>query len=157
MAIYSFSKEQYIPADMDTVWSFFVNPSNLSVITPPDMNFEQISEKTGQIYAGQLIRYRVVPLLGIPVKWMTEITHMDEGRFFVDEQRMGPFSFWHHQHHFEAVAGGVKMTDIIHYKNPLGWLGVLANGMLVRKRLEKIFEYRRKKTVEIWGEWTGKL
>lgn len=94
------------------------------------------------MYAGQLIEYRVSPLLGIPMYWMTEITQVVEGKYFIDEQRFGPYSLWHHQHHFREVEGGVEMTDIVHYKIPMGILGVVADKLFVRKKLETIFDYR---------------
>ncbi len=94
------------------------------------------------MYAGQLIEYRVSPLLGIPLYWMTEITHVVEGKYFIDEQRFGPYALWHHQHHFREVEGGVEMTDIVHYKIPLGILGALADRIFVRQKLKQIFDYR---------------
>ena len=94
------------------------------------------------MYAGQLIEYRVSPLLGIPLYWMTEITQVVEGKYFIDEQRFGPYALWHHQHHFREVAGGVEMTDIVHYKIPLGILGALADRLFVHQKLKQIFDYR---------------
>lgn len=156
MAIYAFERTQLIPADIDTLWDFFSSPANLATITPPEMKFKQTSGYTGdKIYAGQLIRYRVIPMAGIPVRWLTEITHVVDKQFFVDEQRMGPFSFWQHQHHFAAVEGGTKMTDIIHYKVPGWFIGSLMNKLVIQKRLNQIFEFRRQKTTEIWGAWPG--
>ncbi|HMX41742.1 MAG TPA: SRPBCC family protein, partial [Saprospiraceae bacterium] len=99
----------------------------------------------GKMYAGQIITYTIKPLLGIPLFWMTEITHVQPGQFFVDEQRVGPYSIWHHEHHFRAVADGVEMTDLVHYRVPLGCLGDLANWLFVRRQLEQIFDYRYQK------------
>lgn len=107
------------------------------------MGFTVKSEAHGrEIYPGQIIEYSLKPMLGIQVYWMTEITHVQEGSFFVDEQRYGPYSLWHHQHHFKEVPGGVEMTDLIHYRIPLGWLGDLANSLFVRQKLDKLFNYR---------------
>lgn len=157
MAIYTLEREQFIPADMETVWKFFSNPLNLGVITPPDMKFKQTSPPEGdKIYKGQLIRYRVSPMPGIRVNWLTEITAVEEERYFVDEQRRGPFSLWKHQHFFEAVPGGTKMRDIIEYRVPGWFIGRLANKLLVAKRLNQIFDFRRIKTAELWGEWPVK-
>jgi len=103
------------------------------------------------MYAGQLIEYRVSPVLGIPMYWMTEITHVVEGKYFIDEQRFGPYALWHHQHHFRAVEGGVEMTDIVHYKIPLGPLGWIADRLFVRQKLEQIFDYRYRKVSEMFG------
>jgi ligand-binding SRPBCC domain-containing protein len=92
-------------------------------------------------------------VLGIPLFWMTEITHVKEGEYFVDEQRFGPYALWHHQHHFRPIAGGVEMTDLIHYKIPLGWLGDIANSLFVKKELEQIFSFRYRKVEEMFGKW----
>lgn len=105
-----------------------------------------------KMYAGQIIAYTVRPLLGVPLFWMTEITHVVEKQFFVDEQRVGPYAIWHHQHHFKAIPGGVEMTDLLHYKMPLGWLGDLANRLFVCRQLEEIFEFRWKKLEEMFGK-----
>ena len=149
MAVYSFSTKQFIPVSLEKAWDFFSDPANLQVITPRDMNFRVISQFHGtKMYPGQLIEYKVSPLLGIPVYWMTEITHVADQHFFVDEQRFGPYSLWHHQHHFKIVEGGVEMVDIIHYKIPLGWLGDLANYLFVRKKLRAIFDYRYRAVAE---------
>ena len=98
-----------------------------------------------------MITYTVKPLLGIPLYWMTEITHVEPGKYFVDEQRAGPYALWHHQHHFKAVQGGVEMTDLLHYRLPLGPLGELANLLFVRRQLEKIFDFRREKLKAMFG------
>ncbi len=133
-----------LPITLAEAWDFFSNPANLQQITPDSMGFEVISQYHGpKMYPGQLIEYHVKPLFGIRLYWMTEITHVTEGRYFVDEQRYGPYSLWHHQHHFKEVAGGVEMTDIVHYKIPFGWLGDLANSLMVRKKLQEIFDYRK--------------
>ncbi len=149
--VYSLKTVQQIPVSLDTAWSFFSNPANLQRITPGHLGFRIISEHHGDtMYAGQIIEYKVSPLLGIPLYWMTEITHVEPGRFFVDEQRFGPYSLWHHQHHFREVPGGVEMTDIVHYKLPLGFLGDLAHGLMVRKQLKEIFDYRFRAVEELF-------
>lgn len=151
MAIYSLKTVQTIPVGLEEAWSFFSNPANLNLITPGDMGFRIISRHHGEkMYAGQIIEYTVRPLLGIPVYWMTEITRVEEGRYFVDEQRFGPYSLWHHQHHFRETDGGVEMTDIVHYKIPFWWIGDLANGLFVRKKLEQIFSYRKERVNELF-------
>ena len=105
------------------------------------------------MYPGQIIEYKVKPMLGIPLYWMTEITHVKDKEFFVDEQRYGPYSFWHHQHLFKEVEGGVEMIDIVHYKIPFWFIGDLAHALFVRKRLEHVFEYRYKVIEEMFGSW----
>ena len=118
------------------------------------MGFKVISKHHGDtMYAGQNIEYTVKPLLGIHLYWMTEITQVKDNQYFIDEQRFGPYSLWHHQHHFKAMEGGVEMTDIVHYKNPLGVLGRLANTFFVKKKLDTIFNYRYQKVEELFGRW----
>ena len=152
MQSHTLTRTQFIPVPLSEAWDFFSNPANLAAITPSGMGFHILSKnKMERMYAGQLIEYRVSPVLGIPLYWMTEITHVVEGRYFIDEQRFGPYSLWHHQHHFREVAGGVEMTDLIHYKVPLGLLGRLANLLFVRKKLEGIFEYRFQKVEALFG------
>lgn len=152
MQSHTLTRTQFIPVPLSEAWDFFSNPANLAAITPSGMGFHILSKnKMERMYAGQLIEYRVSPVLGIPLYWMTEITHVVEGRYFIDEQRFGPYSLWHHQHHFREVAGGVEMTDLIHYRVPLGLLGRLANLLFVRKKLEGIFEYRFQKVEALFG------
>lgn len=140
---YRIKSVQVLPVTLEQAWKFFSDPNNLQHITPKAMGFTVKSEAHGdRIYHGQIIEYSLKPLLGIKMYWMTEITHVQEYRFFVDEQRFGPYSLWHHQHHFKEVPGGVEMTDIVHYRIPLGWLGDLANALFVRRKLDKLFAYR---------------
>ena len=157
MSVYTLHKVQCMPVSVEEAWDFFSNPANLQSITPTYLRFEIISKYLApRMYQGQIIEYKVRPLLGIPIYWMTEITHVEEGKFFVDEQRYGPYSFWHHQHHFRAIEGGVEMTDIIHYENPLWVLGDIANALFVKNQLEGIFDFRYKTVVERFGAWKGK-
>lgn len=152
MQSHTLTRTQFVPVPLSEAWDFFSNPANLAAITPSGMGFHILSKnKMERMYAGQLIEHRVSPVLGIPLYWMTEITHVVEGRYFIDEQRFGPYSLWHHQHHFREVAGGVEMTDLIHYRVPLGLLGRLANLLFVRKKLEGIFEYRFQKVEALFG------
>ena len=151
--VYSFKTVQKIPISLDEAWDFFSSPDNLAQITPDGMGFKMISSFHGdKMYAGQVIEYKVSPLSGIPLYWMTEITHVEEGKYFVDEQRFGPYSMWHHQHHFVATDGGVVMTDIVHYKLPLWFLGDIAHALFVRRKLKEIFDFREKKVEELLGK-----
>lgn len=137
--------EQFVPAGIDEVWAFFSRPENLNRITPPDMDFEILSDLSGvEMYPGMLIRYRIRPMFKLPMQWVTEITQIAEGRYFIDEQRFGPYAFWHHQHHFEARDGGVIMRDILHYAVPFGLLGTAVNRLLIEDKVEAIFRYRKK-------------
>jgi ligand-binding SRPBCC domain-containing protein len=145
---------QKIPVDLDTAWDFFSSPSNLTKITPDDMTFEVTTpnlEKT-KMYSGMIITYKVSPLLGIKLNWMTEITHVKEKEYFIDEQRFGPFAFWHHNHHFEAVEGGVLMHDILHYGVGWGVFGSIANAIIVNKKINSIFDFRFKKVEQLFGK-----
>ena len=154
MSTHSFQTRQILPISLEKAWDYFSNPANLQAITPPDMGFTIVSKYHGpRMYAGQLIEYKVSPLLGIPMYWMTEITQVSEGRYFVDEQRFGPYSLWHHQHHFKAIPGGVAMEDIVHYKIPMGFLGDIANALFVRKQLQGIFDFRYKAVLDLWGAY----
>lgn len=156
MAVYSIKTVQQIPIPLEEAWAFFSNPANLQKITPANMSFKMISKHHGgRMYAGQIIEYKVKPLLGIPMYWMTEITHVQDRQYFIDEQRFGPYSLWHHQHHFKSIDGGVEMTDIVHYKIPFWILGDIANTLFVKKQLDGIFEYRYKKVEELFGKWNA--
>jgi ligand-binding SRPBCC domain-containing protein len=151
--VYSLSTVQTMPISMEKAWDFFSSPANLQQITPSSLGFSIISKFHGdKMYAGQVIEYKVRPLMGIPLYWMTEITHVTEGRYFVDEQRFGPYSLWHHQHHFRVVEGGVEMTDIVHYKLPFWFLGDIANSLLVKRQLKGIFDFRIKKVESLFGK-----
>lgn len=128
---------------MDAVWDFFSAPDNLKELTPGRLNFRVTSSyHGGKVYAGQIIEYKVSPVLGIPLYWMTEITHVQDRVYFVDEQRYGPYSMWQHQHHFKEVNGAVEMTDIVHYKIPFGFLGSIAHALFVKNEVRRIFDYR---------------
>lgn len=145
--------KQLIKSDIDTVWDFISSPANLAVITPKAMKFEIIGEKNEneKMYEGQIIEYYVSPFAGIRVHWVTEITHLKDKEYFVDEQLFGPYSFWHHKHFLKAVDGGVEMTDIVHYKAPLAIFGKIANSLIIKKKLNSIFDYRYKKIEEIFN------
>ncbi len=156
MAAHSIKTVQKIPISLEKAWDFFSNPANLQAITPDNMGFKVISKHHGDtMYAGQIIEYTVKPVLNISLYWMTEITQVKDNQYFIDEQRFGPYSLWHHQHHFKAIEGGVEMTDIVHYKNPLGILGRLANTFFVKKKLDTIFNFRYQKVEELFGRWEG--
>jgi ligand-binding SRPBCC domain-containing protein len=153
MSLYTLKRVQQLPISLEEAWDFFSAPANLKVITPAYMGFEIRSEAGPQerMYAGQVITYTVRPLLGLPVLWMTEITHVEGGRYFIDEQRVGPYRIWHHQHHFRPLPSGVEMTDLVHYQLPLGPLGQLAHALFVKGRLREIFDFRERKLRELFG------
>ncbi|MFM6997700.1 MAG: SRPBCC family protein [Bacteroidota bacterium] len=140
--MYRIERTQVLPISLEEAWAFFSSPQNLAKITPKELGFVVHGNVPEVMYPGLFIEYTVSPLLGIPMRWVTEITHVREGSYFVDEQRVGPYSIWHHEHFFETVPGGVKMTDIVHYQVPLGLLGRLVHPWLVRPKLEQIFSFR---------------
>lgn len=154
MKIYTLHRVQNIPVSLNEAWDFFSRPENLQLITPSYMRFRILSKSgSDHMYPGQIITYTVRPLLGIPMFWMTEITHVVEKQYFVDEQRMGPYAFWHHQHHFREIAGGVEMQDIVHYRLPLGFLGRLAHAVHIHRQLNEIFDYRYREIEHRWGKY----
>jgi ligand-binding SRPBCC domain-containing protein len=144
-------RKQFVKTDLNTCWDFFSSPSNLKVITPDYMGFDVKTEVPEKMYEGLIISYTVKPLLGIPMEWVTEITHINEKSFFVDEQRIGPYKMWHHEHHFKEINGGVEMTDIVSYVVPFGILGKLVQPILVQPKLEEIFAYRFKVVDNLFG------
>ncbi len=136
---------QFIKSDIHTVWEFMSSPKNLATITPEYMQFEVLSDLgDGKMYPGQIIEYYVKPVLGIKLHWVTEITHVQPLQFFVDEQRFGPYKFWHHKHFLKEVDGGIEMFDLVHYQLPFGFVGRLGNELLVKKQLQQVFDYRFK-------------
>ena len=145
MAIHTLFRKQTIAASREAAWAFFSDPRNLASITPREMGFEILTpDLASHVYPGMVIAYRVRPLFGVPMKWLTEITQVKEGEYFVDEQRVGPYSVWHHEHWFRPTADGkVEVEDRVTYAMPFGWLGNLAHPVLVRPQLEKIFAYRQ--------------
>ena len=153
MKIYRLETIQNLPISKSHAWDFLSNPKNLKRITPDYMGFKIINGTADKIYAGQIIQYRVTPVMRIPTKWVTEITHVDDGNYFVDEQRFGPYSLWHHKHFIKAIKNGVEMKDIIDYKIPLGIIGRIAQPILVAPKLKEIFEYRKNALIELFGTY----
>lgn len=151
MKIYTLHKKQNLPITIDEAWAFLSNPGNLKTITPDYMSFDILSGADRAMYPGQIIQYIVTPVLGIKTKWVTEITHVKDKQYFVDEQRFGPYALWHHKHFIREIKGGVEMEDIIDYKLPFGWLGQMVQPILVEPKLESIFEYRMKKLEGLFG------
>ena len=154
--VYSLKTIQKIPISLEEAWDFFSKPDNLKHITPSKLGFEIISKHHGEkMYEGQIIEYTVKPILGIPLYWMTEITHVKDKQYFIDEQRFGPYCLWHHQHHFKEIECGVEMTDIVHYKLPMWFLGDIANVVMVKNQLRGIFDFRYLAVDIKFGKWKG--
>ncbi len=151
MRIHRLEQRQRLPISLETAWEYFSSPANLNEITPPELGFRITSAPEPAMYEGQIITYQVKVAPLVWVGWVTEIKCVVEGRTFIDEQRFGPYKFWHHRHIFEEIEGGVIMTDVVHYALPFGWLGALAHFMFVRSKLQRIFDYRRRKLDEHLG------
>lgn len=152
MPTYQLKEEMELAASPEEVWDFISSPLNLKKITPGFMGFEiKTSGLPEKIYPGLMISYRVRPVRGVGMNWLTEITHVREPHYFIDEQRAGPYALWHHEHSLTPTEKGVFMTDLITYRPPLGPLGALANRIFIRRQLEKIFHYREQRMEEIFG------
>lgn len=158
MKTYHFKFESDLPIPLAEAWDFFSSPLNLAKITPPAMNFVVTSGHTAdtKMYPGMLIAYKITPLFGIKMNWVTEITHIKNMEYFVDEQRAGPYALWHHQHHFNEIKGGVHMTDILTYAVPFGIIGRLANTLMIEKEIKKVFAYREQTINDLFGVYRPK-
>lgn len=149
--VYRLERKQKVAIGLEEAWDFFSSPKNLATITPDDMGFDIVDELPEKMYEGMLIRYKVSPLLGIKLNWSSEISQIKEHEFFIDQQLEGPYQTWHHQHFFKPIKGGVEMRDIVHYNLPLGFIGRLFHPILVKKKLNDIFDYRFKKVEKLFG------
>lgn len=151
--VYRISSTHKVPINIKEAWEFFSNPTNLATITPDSLNFKILSGAEDSIFKGQIIQYKVKPFPFYATIWVTEITYMEKEKYFVDEQRYGPYSFWHHKHFFKSIPGGVEMTDIVDYKVPFGWIGRILSAPLIKKELKKIFTYRNQKLTTLFGNY----
>lgn len=140
--MYKLKQEQFLPISLESAWDFFASPKNLNAVTPKELNFEITSELPERMYEGLIITYRIKPMLNIKIDWCTEITHISNHQYFIDEQRKGPYKIWHHEHHFKQVEGGVIMTDLLYYDIGKWIFGWLAGKLFVNKKVRQIFSYR---------------
>lgn len=141
--MYILERQQRVTASMEQAWEFLQNPVNLDLITPPDLRFRIVTEVPEVMYNGLIVEYKIaIPLLGTHT-WVTEIKHIRDGRSFVDEQRLGPYRFWHHYHEIRPDGDGVLLIDRVCYQPPLGLLGRLIHRLYIGQTLERIFAYRR--------------
>lgn len=151
MAIYQFERKQVVKASMDELWDFVASPANLARITPDYMGFHITSGIIPKkMYKGMIISYRIKPFPLFSATWVTEITHVEEKYYFVDEQRIGPYRLWHHEHWLNPVEKGILMIDKVSYVPPLGLLGRFANALFIKKKLKQIFDYREKAILQIF-------
>ncbi|WP_417873629.1 SRPBCC family protein [Xanthomarina gelatinilytica] len=151
--VYTLSSKQKLPISLEEAWQFLSSPKNLKTITPDYMGFHILSGAEKPMFAGQIIQYIVTPVFGIKTHWVTEITHVVDKTYFVDEQRFGPYVLWHHKHFLREVEGGVEMEDVIDYKLPFGFLGRWLHPILVKPKLTEIFNYRSQKLSELFGQF----
>ncbi len=148
--IFQLRRQQFLPGDPRAIWEFFATPRNLDRLTSPEVRFRIVGDVAPRMYAGQIIEYRVGLLPGVWTRWLTEITHVREGEYFVDEQRAGPYRLWHHQHQFAPAPGGVLMTDTVTYDPGWGWLGGLGHALWIRRKLAAIFDYRARRVADLF-------
>jgi ligand-binding SRPBCC domain-containing protein len=149
--MYKIEQVQNVPISRDEAWNFFSNPSNLQVVTPDDIGFSFKDDLPNKMYPGLVVSYQVAPLLGMKLNWSTEITAIKEKEYFVDHQLSGPYKIWHHQHFFEDIEGGTALRDIVHYALPLGFIGRMFHPIVVQKKLEEIFAFRKNAIEQKFG------
>lgn len=152
MTVHVLATAQDLPIDIEEAWRFFADPWNLPRITPPWLALRITSQPPPQIFPGLVITYTLRPLRFLVTDWVTEISHVSEGSYFIDEQRLGPYRFWHHLHRFEAVPGGTRVMDVVHYALPFGAIAEWLHQWSVRPRLREIFRYRRAMLQQLFGE-----
>lgn len=143
MKLYHLHQKQFLPITLNEAWDFFSRPQNLEKITPPWLTFQIRSEVPAKMYAGMIVEYKIRDATGLPMSWVTEITQVNEPYLFVDEQRFGPYKFWHHQHHFHEVDGGIEAEDLVHYAMPFGPVGQWVHALYVKRQLRQIFAFRK--------------
>lgn len=149
--MYCLKYSQNLPLSLEESWNFFSSPKNLNILTPAYLNFKISSLEIEDMYAGQMIVYDIHPILNIPIEWVTEITQVEKPYYFIDEQRFGPYKFWHHEHRFRSIDNGIEMTDIIYYQLPFGIFGKALHRLKIKHDLEKIFAFRRAKLEDLFG------
>jgi ligand-binding SRPBCC domain-containing protein len=157
LKLYQFNSKQQLPISLDEAWEFLTDARNLKLLTPPELEMKVLYGTERGMYAGQLIEYSVKPLPFYRTNWVTHITQVKEKEYFVDEQLYGPYATWHHKHFIKAIPGGTLMEDVIHYKLPFGPLGKLANGLLVKEKLNDIFRFRESALIEKFGSFKETL
>jgi len=149
--IHRITTTQNLPVKLDKAWAFFSSPKNLATITPDALNFKILSGADKKIFPGQIIQYKVNPLPIFTSTWVTEITYVQDQKYFVDEQRYGPYEFWHHKHFFKAIENGTQIIDVVDFKVSFGWLGRKLSNQLIKRELKKIFTYRNDKLIGLFG------
>lgn len=150
--MYCLKFTQKLPISLNECWDFFSRPQNLKTITGEHLGFEITNDcQDTKMYPGQIISYIIRPLWNLPIEWVTEITHVQEPYYFIDEQRFGPYKFWHHEHRFYEIPNGVEIIDMVYYQMPFGIIGKIVHSLKVKKDLNAIFSYRRAKLEKLFG------
>jgi len=157
MKIHRLERKLGLPISISEAWEFFSDPKNLEKITPQSMGFTILTDLPQKIHPGMIIQYKVSPLLNIPMTWVSEISHVIENKLFVDEQRFGPYNFWHHKHYFEETNSGTLVSDVVDYVMPFGPFGNIAHCLFVKKQLNGIFDYRSKVLLDRFGSVAEQL
>jgi len=154
--MFTLKYSQKLPLSLEDSWNYFSSPENLKILTPEHLGFEMTSElENRKMYPGQIIAYKIRPAFNLPLEWISEITQVQEPYYFIDEQRFGPYKFWHHEHRFNAISNGVEVIDTIYYKMPFGILGKFLHQIKVKHDLEAIFSYRHAKLEKLFGTYPG--
>jgi len=151
MSIFTLRREQFLPINIKECWDFFSDPNNLKLITPPSLGLKICSKINRELYEGMIISYKINPFPGITTTWVTEITHIKKHEYFIDEQRIGPYKFWHHQHFFKKQDNGIMAEDVVNYALPFGPIGNLLNSIYISKNLDNIFNYRENELKSIFN------
>lgn len=142
MKIYTLEQKQTLPISLEVAWEFFANPQNLTKLTPDWMQLTIKGDVPQKMYEGLIMTQEVKPLFGIPLTWVTEITHIKEEAYFIDEQRIGPYKFWHHEHRLKETEAGVELIDTLHYAMPFGIIGRMIHELSVKQKVAEVFRYR---------------
>lgn len=153
MKMYRLSNTQKLPISLEEAWEFLSNPTQLENITTDELSFQKLHDIPDKMYEGMLMQLRLKPFLGIPIDWLTEITHIKEKEYFIDEQRVGPFRFWHHEHRVLPIEGGVEIQDTVHYVMPFSIFGRFVHWLFLRKQVENIFIYREETMEKVFGRF----
>ena len=150
--LYTLYAKQTVNKEVGVLWDFFRKPRNLNKLTPEDVHFEIKSGKSDDFYEGKIISYKIKPFKLLALNWVTEISQVKEGSYFIDNQVSGPYKMWHHEHHFKSNADGTtEIIDKVKYKVPFYILGRLMHKVFIRNKLLSIFNFRQKKINDLFN------
>tara|TARA_B110000444_G_scaffold244587_1_gene264189 strand:- start:563 stop:1060 length:498 start_codon:yes stop_codon:yes gene_type:complete len=150
--LFTLYAKQTVETKVDVLWDFFKKPSNLNKLTPQDVHFKIKSGKSDDFYEGKIISYKIQPFKLIALNWVTEISHVKEGSYFIDNQVSGPYKMWHHEHRFKSNTDGTtEIIDKVKYKVPFYILGRLMHKILIKRKLLEIFTFRQKQINDLFN------